>query len=67
MSTLSVRLPHSIHKHSKEIARKEGVSINQFISSAVAEKVSAILTDRLHLPCAPTAAQHSRDFTSILD
>jgi uncharacterized protein (DUF1778 family) len=65
MSTLSVRLPHSIHKHSKEIARKEGVSINQFISSAVAEKVSAILTED-YLAMRADRAQHS-DFTSILD
>lgn len=45
MSALSLRLPDSIHKHIKEIARKEGVSINQFISSAVAEKISAIMTE----------------------
>jgi len=38
-------LPESIHRHIKEIARKEGVSINQFISSAVAEKVSALITE----------------------
>ncbi|MEW6354690.1 MAG: toxin-antitoxin system HicB family antitoxin [Planctomycetota bacterium] len=45
MSALSLRLPDSIHRHIKEIARREGVSINQFISSAVAEKVSAIMTE----------------------
>ncbi len=45
MSALSLRLPESIHRHIKEVAKKEGVSINQFISSAVAEKISAILTD----------------------
>ena len=45
MSALSLRLPDSIHKHIKEIAKKEGVSINQFISSAVAEKISAIRTE----------------------
>ncbi len=45
MSALSLRLPDSIHRHIKEIASKEGVSINQFISSAVAEKISAILTE----------------------
>ena len=47
MSALSLRLPDSIHRHIKEIAQREGVSINQFISSAVAEKVSAILTEEL--------------------
>jgi len=45
MSSLSLRLPDSIHRHIKEIAKREGVSINQFISSAVAEKVSAITTE----------------------
>lgn len=45
MSALSLRLPDSIHRHIKEIAKKEGVSINQFISSAVSEKVSALLTE----------------------
>ena len=45
MSALSLRLPASIHRHIKEIARKEGVSINQFITTAVAEKISALMTE----------------------
>ncbi len=45
MSTLSLRLPESIHRHIKEVAKMEGVSINQFISSAVAEKISALMTE----------------------
>jgi uncharacterized protein (DUF1778 family) len=45
MSALSLRLPDSIHRHIKAIAQKEGVSINQFISSAVSEKISAIMTE----------------------
>lgn len=45
MSALSLRLPDSVHRHIKELAQQEGVSINQFISSAVAEKVSAIATE----------------------
>jgi len=47
MSSLSLRLPDSIHRHIREIARREGVSINQFISAAVSEKVSAIMTEEL--------------------
>lgn len=46
MSTLSLRLPDSLHKEIKSLARKEGISINQFISSAVAEKMSALLTEK---------------------
>jgi hypothetical protein len=45
MSTLSLRLPASIHRHLRAIAKREGVSINQFISTAVSEKISAILTE----------------------
>ena len=44
MSTLSVRLPESLHKKIKELAEKEGVSMNQFITLAVSEKISALLT-----------------------
>jgi len=42
MSTISLRLPDSLHKHVKELARQEGTSINQFIATAVAEKMSAM-------------------------
>lgn len=45
MSTLSLRLPDSLHRRIKDFSEKEGVSINQFISSAVAEKMSAISTE----------------------
>ncbi|RLJ21929.1 toxin-antitoxin system HicB family antitoxin [bacterium endosymbiont of Escarpia laminata] len=45
MSTLSLRLPNSLHEEVKSLAQKEGVSINQFISSAIAEKMSALLTE----------------------
>jgi hypothetical protein len=44
MSTLSVRLPHSIHRHLREVAAREGVSMNQLISAAVGEKLSALMT-----------------------
>ncbi len=44
MSSLSLRLPDSLHRHIREFSKKEGVSINQFISTAVAEKMSALST-----------------------
>jgi post-segregation antitoxin (ccd killing protein) len=46
MSTLSLRLPNSLHKHAKRLAEEEGISINQLISAAVAEKLSAIDTEK---------------------
>ena len=44
MGALSLRLPESIHRHIRDIAKAEGVSINQLISSAITEKISAIMT-----------------------
>ncbi|GAB6160966.1 hypothetical protein JCM12298_01250 [Desulfothermus naphthae] len=44
MSTLSVRLPNSLHETVRELSKKEGISINQFIASALAEKISALIT-----------------------
>lgn len=45
MSALSLRLPDSIHRHIREIAKRDGVSINQFISTAVSEKIAALMTE----------------------
>lgn len=44
MSTLSIRLPKSMHDKIREVAKKEGVSMNQLINSAVSEKLSALMT-----------------------
>ena len=44
MSTISLRLPESLHKRVREVAAKEDISINQFITTALAEKLSALLT-----------------------
>jgi len=44
MSTLSLRLPDSLHRTLKTAADHDGVSINQFVSLAVAEKLSALQT-----------------------
>ncbi len=65
MSALSLRLPNSVHRHIKEIAAQEGVSINQFISSAVSEKISAITTENY---LAARAQRADRvEFKKILD
>ena len=45
MSALSVRLPESLHRRLAELAAREGISINQLINSAVAEKMSALMTE----------------------
>lgn len=45
MSALSVRLPESLHKYAKQYAAQEGISVNQLISTALAEKLSALATE----------------------
>jgi uncharacterized protein (DUF1778 family) len=65
MSALSLRLPNSIHQHIREIAKNEGVSINQFVSSAVSEKISAIMTED-YLKSRAKRAKKS-DLKKILD
>jgi predicted transcriptional regulator len=45
MSTISLRLPDSLHERVRELALKEQVSINQLITLALAEKLSALITE----------------------
>jgi hypothetical protein len=58
MTTLSLRLPDSLHKGVRDLASLEGFSINQFIATAVAEKMSALMTEDY---LAERAARGSRD------
>ena len=45
MSTLSLRIPKSLHEQIRQLAKRDGISINQFVASAAAEKMSALLTE----------------------
>jgi hypothetical protein len=45
MSAINLRLPESLHRRVRELARRENISINQFISTALAEKMSALMTE----------------------
>ena len=45
MSTISLRLPDSLHKKARALAKKENTSINQLVSSTLAEKISALMTE----------------------
>lgn len=60
--TISLRLPKSVHRRAAEYAHRDGVSLNQFLVSAIAARVGAedLLTiladkldDRLHRLQAP--------------
>lgn len=43
-STYPLKLPNSIKVPAAQLAREEGVSLNQFIAAAVAEKVGVLRT-----------------------
>ena len=45
MSAISLRLPDSLHEKVRELAKRENVSINQMITLALAEKISAMMTE----------------------
>jgi hypothetical protein len=45
MATLSLRLPESVHQKLSQLAKDEGVSLNQLLCSAAAEKLAALMTE----------------------
>ncbi len=45
MSKIQINIPQSLYNQLNEIAEKEGVSIDQFVATAVAEKLSALMTE----------------------
>jgi hypothetical protein len=45
MSAISLRLPESLHEKAREVARQESVSVNQLITLALAEKLSALMAE----------------------
>ena len=64
MSTLSLRLPDSLHQQVKALARQDGISMNQFIASAVAEKMAALVTEE-YLRERVQNASESNFFTAL--
>jgi hypothetical protein len=44
--TYPLRLPRSLKEAVERLSRQDGTSINQFVATAVAEKVSALQTAR---------------------
>jgi len=46
MGAMSIRLPESLHKDLKHVAELEGVSVNQLVAVALAEKVALLMHAR---------------------
>lgn len=45
MSTLNVNLPESLHRRAQSLAQDDGVPLDQFIATALAEKVAVLDAD----------------------
>jgi len=65
MTALTVRLPDSVHRKIKELAASDGVSVNQFIASAAAEKMASVMT--LDWLRAQASQGRRGDFLALLD
>ena len=50
MSAYALRLPASIKAEAEKLAAEDGTSLNQFVASAVAEKISALRTASYFAP-----------------
>lgn len=45
MSNLNIYLPDSLYKSLQELARQDGISVDQFVATAIAEKIAALTTE----------------------
>lgn len=45
MNAVQINLPRSIQAYLAKLAEREGVTVEQFVASAVAEKASALMTE----------------------
>ena len=65
MSALTIRIPESLHQNLKALVEREGITANQFIASAVAEKMASVLT--LNYLKSDAAQARRGDFEVFLD
>ena len=65
MSTMSIRLPDSLHKRARILAQEDHVSVNQLVATALAEKIAALDAQKLIQDRAARGSR--RDFLKALD
>ncbi len=65
LTTLTIQLPESLARQLRECAAKEGLTVDQLLSSAAAEKLSALMTLE-HLRQRALRAKRE-DFVAFLD
>ena len=65
MSTVTIQMPDSLARQLRDLAAQEGVTVDQLLSSAAAEKLSALMTVE-HLRQRARQAKRE-DFLAFLD
>lgn len=67
MTALTVRLPNSVHQKVRELALRDEISVNQFIASAVSEKMASVMTlDYLKLEAAKGSRSDFDRFMNLI-
>lgn len=67
MTALTIRLPNSVHERIKQLALKDGISVNQFIASAASEKMASLQTlDYLRREAALGKREEFEKFLSLV-
>lgn len=61
-NTYPLRLPHAIKSAVKQLAKEEGISLNQFVATVVAEKLTALNTAKFF-----SEMKNRADFIAFLD
>ncbi len=61
MTNLNIQLPDSLHKSLEVLAAQEGISIEQFVASAVSEKIAAFMSQDYLIERAKRASREKYD------
>ena len=66
MSTVEVKLPDSLYRQIRLLAERDGISVDRFLATAAAEKLSALLTTD-YLAERAARAGSREEFLRLLD
>ena len=67
MTALTIRLPNSVHQKIKELAERDEISMNQFITSAAAKKMASVMTlDYLKVEAAKGKRKDLKKFLGLV-
>ncbi len=67
MSIVEVKLPDSLYRQIRILAERDGISVDQFLATAAAEKLSALLTTDYRAERAGTREEFLRLLDKVPD